>query len=114
MSTATAPPPKPPLQGESQPALDVSMVPIADVIPTPDNPRKITDTAAMRTLTESVRANGIIQPPVGRPHPTKKGKIDLRCGARRLEAARRVGMTEIPIILRTLDDVEAKPKSAAK
>lgn len=82
------------------------MVPVEDVVPTPDNPRKRIDTKApdFLELVESVKALGILQPLVARPHPTQAGKLDLRAGHRRHEAARAAGLAEVPVMVREMSD----------
>lgn len=85
----------------------VTMVPLADLIPTTDNPRRLRSTdPAVLELAESIKAHGVLQPVLARPHPhpKKKGKFDLRAGARRHMAAGIAGLTEIPTIVRELDD----------
>lgn len=83
------------------------LVPVADVIPTKDNPRFMSgDAAGQRDLEKSIAELGILQPLVGRPHPDSKheGKIDLRAGHRRLSAAIAISMSHVPVIVKDLDD----------
>lgn len=84
------------------------LVPVKDLIPSPDNPRTIRKgDPALLELAESIKAHGVLQPVVARPHPTKKGKYDLRAGARRHAAAALAGLEAIPAIVRDLSDQEA-------
>lgn len=78
----------------------------SDVIPTPENPRRKIDQKAQGfvELCESVRELGILQPLVARPHPTLKGKFDLRAGNRRHLAAEVTGLAEVPVMVRLMDD----------
>lgn len=82
------------------------MARVEDVVPTPDNPRKRIDTKApdFLELVESVKALGILQPLVARPHPQQPGKLDLRAGHRRHEAAKVAGLTEVPVMVREMSD----------
>ena len=57
------------------------LIKVADLIPTPDNPRTVrTDSESFKTLADSVKAEGVRIPVTVRPHPKKKGKFDLRDG----------------------------------
>lgn len=82
---------------------------VSDIFPTPDNPRSTIDQTApaFLELVESIRANGILQPPLGRPHPTDPNIIDLRAGERRYRAAVAAGLSAIPILVRDMDDKTA-------
>jgi len=84
-------------------------LPVADVIPTPDNPRTVdTKGEEFTRLLDSVKADGVRVRVIARPHPTKKGKWDLRAGARRLAAAKAAKLKEIPaIVYRDMDDKAA-------
>jgi ParB/RepB/Spo0J family partition protein len=57
-------------------------------------------------LVTSVRNHGIIQPLIVCPAKDQPGKFLLVAGRRRLEAARRVGLKEIPVIIRKVNDQE--------
>lgn len=85
---------------------NICLVNVEDIIPTPDNPRRRIDPekASFKELVESIKANGILQLPVGRPHPTQAGKIDLRAGHRRYAAGVAAGMKVIAMVIRDLDD----------
>lgn len=85
---------------------NICLVNVEDIIPTPDNPRRRIDPEkqSFKELVESIKANGILQLPVGRPHPTQAGKIDLRAGHRRYAAGVAAGMKVIAMVIRDLDD----------
>jgi ParB/RepB/Spo0J family partition protein len=73
---------------------------VGEVIPTPDNTRVIDETApAFVELVASIKAQGVRMPVHVRPHPDKKGKWDLRAGARRLAAAKIAGLKTIPAVV---------------
>lgn len=88
---------------------EVRKVPVADCLPTADNPRVIDEKAeAFRHLVESVRASGVLVPVAVRPHATRAGKLDLRYGERRWRAAKIAGVKEIPaLVFDGLSDAEA-------
>ncbi len=59
----------------------------------------------MVALTRSVRQRGVVEPLLLRP--AEGGRFQVVLGSRRLEAALRVGLTEVPAIVRELDEAEA-------
>jgi ParB family chromosome partitioning protein len=68
-------------------------------------PRRYFDPEKLAQLVQSVREHGILEPLLVRP--TKDGDYELIAGERRLRAARELGLTEIPIVSRELDDKQA-------
>lgn len=93
---------------DTYPAPFVTMLPVADLIPTPDNPRTIhKDDDTVKSLAASIRIHGVLEPVLARPHPKKQFKYDLRAGARRLAATKLAGRVEIPVIVREMDDITA-------
>lgn len=73
-----------------------------DTRPWPEPPGSGADLVA---LTRSLRQRGIVEPLLLRP--LQAGRFEVVLGARRLEAARRLGMTDVPAIVRELDETEA-------
>lgn len=67
-------------------------------------PRRRFDESALAELAESVRLHGIIQPLVVRPY---RGRFELIAGERRLRAAQRLGLQEVPVIVREYSDAVA-------
>ena len=79
----------------------VQYIALTKVVENPFQPRKIFDEEAIRELADSIQEHGIIQPIVVR----KKGKkYEIVVGERRTRAARLAGLTEIPAILKELDE----------
>ncbi len=72
----------------------------------PDQPRRIFAEAELVELTDSVRERGVLQPILVRPAPGAPGEFQIVAGERRWRAAQRAGLHTVPILLRTLDDVE--------
>lgn len=56
-------------------------------------------------LTRSIRHRGIVEPLLLRP--VEGARFQVVLGARRLEVARRLGVAEVPAIVRELDEAEA-------
>jgi ParB family chromosome partitioning protein len=79
-------------------------VPIEFVSRNPRNPRRIFTEAELEDLAQSIREHGIVQPIVVRPAPENREHFELIAGERRWRAAQRAGLTEIPVILRDVDD----------
>lgn len=68
------------------------------------NPRKTY--SGIKELAESMRSVGVLQPLVGRPHPTIIGGIELACGHRRKRGALEAGLATVPVDVRDLSDRE--------
>ena len=78
----------------------VLCIPIREIFPNPEQPRREFDQAALRELAESIRQYGILQPLTVRRHGRK---YELVAGERRLRAAKMAGETEVPCILMNVD-----------
>jgi len=78
-------------------------VPIELVSPNPRNPRRNFAEDDLVDLAQSIREHGIVQPVVVRPAP-KPGHYEIIAGERRWRAAQRAGLTELPVIIREVDD----------
>lgn len=85
----------------------VIMLGVDDIVPNPSQPRRcFTDDAILR-LADSIRVHGIIQPLcVRRPDGEGKG-YELVAGERRLRAARRLGLSEVPCVMVEADRGES-------
>lgn len=68
-------------------------------------PRRYFDPEKLAQLVQSIKEYGILEPLLVRPN--KDGDYELIAGERRLRAARELGLTEVPIISRALDDKQA-------
>ena len=79
-----------------------SRVPIELVGPNPRNPRRSFAEAELGDLAQSIREHGIVQPVVVRP--AGGGRYEIIAGERRWRAAQRAGLTDIPVIIRDVDD----------
>jgi ParB family chromosome partitioning protein len=75
---------------------------VAVIRPNPFQPRTDFDEADLRSLAESLKRQGVLQPVVVRP--AGPGLYELVAGERRLRAARIAGFERVPAIVRTLDD----------
>lgn len=68
-------------------------------------PRRYFDSQAMQALVQSVKTDGILQPLLVRP--LGEEKYELVAGERRYRAAKEVGLTEVPVIIRDLTQQQA-------
>ena len=94
-----------PVDGSAAPA-GVRLAPIEALKPNPDQPRKIFDQAELTELAESIRDKGVLQPILVRSQPGEEGVWQIIAGERRWRAAQLARLTEAPIIVREMDDVE--------
>jgi ParB family chromosome partitioning protein len=81
-------------------------VPIEHLEPSPYQPRGAMDPAALADLVDSIRARGILQPLLVRPHPAQSGRFQIIAGERRWRASQQAGLHEVPVLVRELSDME--------
>lgn len=80
-------------------------LPLSHIIESPINPRKRFDQAALEELADTIRSIGITTPVTVREIDTPAGtRFELASGHRRCRAARLAGLTEVPALIRVLDD----------
>lgn len=82
----------------------VLSIPLNNIIPKPDQPRKIFQEDALKDLAQSITENGVIQPIIVRK---LENGYEIIAGERRWRAAREAGLDEIPCIIREIDDITA-------
>ncbi len=68
-------------------------------------PRRFFDSDKLAQLVQSIAEHGILEPLLVRP--LESGGYELVAGERRLRAAREIGLEEVPIVVRELDDRQA-------
>lgn len=76
---------------------------LSEIRPNPYQPRKEFKLEELAELQASLRASGLLQPITVRPAPNGTG-FELIAGERRFRAATSLGWTEIPAVVRTIDD----------
>lgn len=81
------------------------LIPLAQLAESPTNPRKYFDPKKLEELTASVKTEGIIQPLLAR-EVLGLEQLEIVCGARRYRAASAAGLSEVPVIVRELDDAQ--------
>ena len=85
------------------PEREVHELPIEDVIPNKDQPRKNFDEQSLATLAESIKNLGIFQPIVVRK---QKDKYQIVAGERRYRAALMVGLETVPVVVKNYNTEE--------
>ncbi len=83
-------------------------LPISDIGPNPQNPRRQFSARDLDGLARSIREKGVIQPIVVRPLQAGPAAYELVAGERRWRAAQAAGVHQIPALIRALDDREAQ------
>ena len=83
----------------------VQMIPLAELHPFRNHPFKVKDDEAMANTVDSVRQYGVLVPAIARP--LESGGYEMVSGHRRHHASELAGLTEMPVIVRKLDDDEA-------
>lgn len=87
---------------ESQADSGAMMVPIASIVPNRQQPRTFFDDERLEELAASIRLHGVIQPLVVRS--SMGDRYELIAGERRWRAARIAGLSEVPVIIKQIDD----------
>jgi ParB family chromosome partitioning protein len=77
------------------------MVPIEQIDPNPDQPRQVM--GDLSELMASIAEKGVIEPLVVRQ---RGGRYQIVAGERRYQASVQVGLRELPVVIRDVDDTE--------
>ena len=89
------------------PRRTTEQIPVAKLLPNPDQHRRHFDQAALEELAASLRARGVLQNLVVRRHPKRRGMFEIIAGERRFRAARIAGLQRVPCRIIRADDAEA-------
>ena len=96
----------PPLQ--AMPGDVLRTLPVDAMVSGKYQPRRTMDDAKLEELAASIRAQGVIQPIVVREQLGADGKggrtYEIIAGERRWRASQRAGLSEVPVVLRVVDD----------
>ncbi len=87
----------------ARPGPQLQMVPVESIRTNPSQPRKVFDEAAIEGLARSLKDRGALQPIVVR---RSGAGFELVAGERRLRAARKAGLKEMPAVIRAVGDTE--------
>ena len=80
-------------------------LPLDEIVPNREQPRKQFDEEALADLAASIAQHGVLQPLLVRPMPD--GTYQLVAGERRWRASRMAGLTEVPVVIRDMDEQQA-------
>lgn len=78
-------------------------IPLDDIVPDPEQPRRHFDKEQLASLAESIRTQGVLQAITVQP-ADEAGKHVLIMGERRFQAAKLAGLTRIPAVVREMTD----------
>ncbi|HHW12198.1 MAG TPA: ParB/RepB/Spo0J family partition protein [Firmicutes bacterium] len=88
-------------QLEEEDLQNTQEIPVESIEPNPYQPRRHFDPESLQELAASIKEHGVLQPLLVR----RKGDgYQLIAGERRLRAARQVGLTTVPVVVKELDD----------
>lgn len=87
---------------DSPTAAGIATMPIDRLEPNRFQPRAVFDETGLEELAESIRTQGIVQPLV--ITPKKDGGYTIIAGERRWRAAKRAGLTDVPVVVREVTD----------
>ena len=93
-------------QRDSAPVSPDLHLPIEQVRPNPDQPRRTFEETALEELAASIREKGVIQPIIVRRDPTRPDSYQIVAGERRWRASQIAQQHRIPALLREYDDDE--------
>ena len=82
-------------------------LPIDQLYPFVRHPYQVRDDAEMEELTQSVRENGVLSPVIVRPLENAENRYEIVSGHRRVRAAKKAGLTEVPAFVFDISREEA-------
>lgn len=91
----------PPENDHGQSGVEAAMVPVGSLTPNPHQPRMNMPQAELDQLATSIRTSGMIQPVIVRRNGSK---LEIVAGERRWRAAKLIGMSTIPVVIRSASD----------
>lgn len=74
-------------------------LPLASIVADPNQPRRHFESIALQELADSIKEYGVIQPIIVTP---KNDRYEIVAGERRFRASKLAGLTEIPVVVRTM------------
>ena len=76
---------------------------ISEIVPNPNQPRTHFNETELNELSESIREHGVLQPLLVRKHDAK---YEIIAGERRYQASKLADLTEVPVIIKDVNDEE--------
>lgn len=87
---------------EQRNSIQVKPIDRSELKPYAQHPFKVQVNEEMYELADSIKQHGILSPIIARPHP--EGGYEIVSGHRRVKASELVGIDEVPVLVRELDD----------
>ena len=81
---------------------EIKPIPISELKPFTEQPFKVKLDEDMDALVDSIKQCGVLTPVIARPH--KDGGYEILSGHRRVKACELAGITDIPVVIKNLDD----------
>ena len=81
---------------------EIKHIPLSELKPFEEQPFKVLLDESMDELVESIQQSGVLSPIIARPH--KDGGYEILSGHRRAKACEIAGITEVPVVIKNLDD----------
>ncbi len=94
------------LNNAASPA-SVGMMAVTALEPSPFQPRGMVHEEDLHELAASIRSQGVLQPILVRPHPSRHETYQIIAGERRWRAAQLAGLTTVPCFVRGMPDADA-------
>ncbi len=85
----------------------IKQIPLAQIGANPDQPRKTFRESELQDLAASIREKGVLQPILLRAVAGRPYNYEIVAGERRFRASKMAGLTEIPAVVKKLDDNNA-------
>ncbi|MBQ9080991.1 MAG: ParB/RepB/Spo0J family partition protein [Clostridia bacterium] len=79
---------------------------ISDIEPRKDQPRKLFERESLEALADSISTYGVLQPIIVRENTSFPGSYEIIAGERRWRAAKMAGLSEIPVVVLTGDELK--------
>jgi len=95
------------LIGETKLDINISKLPISNLLSNKFQPRKIFDEENLQDLTNSIKERGIIQPIIVRKSIDHDSKYEIIAGERRWLAAQKAGLHEVPVVITNVSDLKS-------
>lgn len=93
--------------GAARQADSIKTVPLKDIAPNPNQPRRRFTEKALEELASSIRSQGLLQPILARPRgEAYPDKYEIIAGERRWRASQLAGLSEVPVVIRNLSDLD--------
>lgn len=92
------------LENATDEMVTTNTLPLNEIMPNKEQPRKTFDEGALSELADSIRQHGVLQPLLVRPLPSCG--YQLVAGERRWRASRMAELKEVPVVIKELSDTE--------